>query len=46
MDEIIGLEEAYAVQSPEDNKRLYAKWAKTYESDFVEAKKYRYPLAI
>ena len=46
MDENIGLKEAYAVQTPEDNKRLYAKWAKTYESDFVEAKKYRYPLAI
>lgn len=45
-DESIGLNEAYSVQSPEDNKKLYDKWAKTYESEFVNVKKYRYPKAI
>ena len=42
----IGLDEAYAVQTPDDNRRLYAKWAATYESGFVDARKYRYPRAI
>ena len=42
----LGLDEAYAVKTPEDNRRLYAKWASTYESEFVEKKQYRYPEAI
>ena len=42
----LGLDEAYAVKTPEDNRRLYAKWAATYESSFVDAKQYRYPKAI
>ena len=42
----IGLDEAYALRTPGDNRRLYAKWAATYESEFVDAKKYRYPKAI
>ena len=42
----IGLDEAYALRTPEDNRRLYAKWAATYESEFVDAKKYRYPKAL
>lgn len=45
-DEILGLNEAYSVKTPEDNKRLYAKWAATYDSSFVDAKQYRYPKAI
>lgn len=45
-DDDIGLAEAYAVRTPEDNRRLYAKWAATYESGFVDAHKYRYPKAI
>jgi SAM-dependent methyltransferase len=45
-DDVIGLDEAYSVQTPEDNKRLYAKWAATYDSSFVDAKQYRYPKAI
>ena len=28
----IGLTEAYSVESPDDNRALYAKWADTYES--------------
>lgn len=42
----IDLRDAYSVITPEDNRRLYAKWAESYESSFVEAKKYRYPRAI
>ncbi len=45
-DEALGLDEAYSVESPDDNRRLYAKWAATYESSFVDAKQYRYPKAI
>ena len=45
-ENVLGLDEAYSVKSPDDNRRLYAKWAATYESDFVEAKQYRYPKAI
>jgi len=41
-----GLDEAYSVQTPDDNRRLYAKWAATYESAFVENERYRYPKAI
>jgi predicted TPR repeat methyltransferase len=43
---VLGLDEAYSVKTPEDNRRLYAKWAATYESSFVDAKQYRYPKAI
>ena len=42
----IGLDEAYALRTPDDNRRLYAKWAATYETQFVDAKKYRYPKAV
>lgn len=42
----LGLDEAYSVKTPEDNRRLYAKWASTYESEFVEKQQYRYPQAI
>ena len=38
----LGLEEAYAVETPHDNRLLYASWAATYESGFTEAKGYRY----
>lgn len=38
----IGLDEAYAVETPDDNRRLYAQWATTYESGFIEAKRYEY----
>ena len=45
-DDTLGLDEAYSVKSPDDNRRLYAKWAATYETSFVDAKQYRYPKAI
>ena len=38
----LGLEEAYAVESPEDSRRLYADWATTYDNDFIAAKGYIY----
>ena len=45
-DEPFGLVEAYSVKTPDDNRRLYAQWATTYETSFVDAKAYRYPKAI
>lgn len=45
-ENVLGLDEAYSVKTPDDNRRLYAKWAATYESSFVDAKQYRYPKAI
>ncbi len=39
----IGLEDAYGLKEPEDSVRLYGKWAKTYDTDFVEAVGYIYP---
>ena len=42
-DDALGLDEAYSVKTPEDNKRLYAKWAATYDSSFVDAKQYAIP---
>lgn len=42
----IDLSDAYSVKTPEDNKALYAKWAASYETSFVDVKKYRYPRAI
>ncbi len=39
----ISLSEAYSVESPEDNRALYAKWADTYESDFTVPRRYIYP---
>ncbi|MDD9921534.1 MAG: class I SAM-dependent methyltransferase [Boseongicola sp.] len=40
------LESAYALETPEDNKRLYRNWAETYDSDFVEAKGFRFPALV
>lgn len=42
----IGLDDAYSVKTPEDNKKLYAKWADTYESEFVAKEGYRHPQVI
>ncbi len=38
----LGLDDAYAVETPEDNRALYRDWATTYESDFAEALGYIY----
>ena len=45
-DPIINLEDAYALQTPEDNLALYRKWASTYDSDFAQRNKYVYPKSI
>ena len=42
----IGLNDAYSLKTPEDNKKLYAKWAATYESDFVTNQGYKHPQVI
>lgn len=45
-ENVISLADAYAVVTPEDNKRLYAKWAASYDTSFVESNRYRYPRAV
>ena len=40
------LDDAYALQSPQDNQRLYAAWADTYDSDFAAAMDYQLPLHV
>lgn len=46
-DEITpSLEAAYAVETPDENRRLYAEWASSYEETFVAAKAYRYHLHV
>ena len=32
----INLEDAYTLSSPDDNVRLYSKWAATYDADFAQ----------
>ena len=38
----IGVDDAYAVETPEQNKALYENWATTYESGFIEYMGYVY----
>ena len=40
MNDKLDLEDAYGVKTPDDNLRLYARWAGTYEEDFVAANGY------
>ena len=39
----LGLKDAYAVRTPSDNKALYRQWAKSYDSDFADARGYQFP---
>lgn len=41
-DRDIGLDDAYAVSTPEDNRALYRAWATTYETDFAATHGYVY----
>lgn len=41
-DDKFDLADAYSVESPEDNRKLYRKWADTYESDFLVNRGYVY----
>ena len=40
------LDDAYAVETPDDNRDLYARWAGTYESGFITDNAYRYHLGV
>ena len=40
------LDSAYALETPEDNLRLYRAWAETYDADFVEGTSYRFPKVV
>ncbi len=42
MDEVIKLSEAYSVKSPADNRDLYARWADSYDTLFVQQHEYDY----
>ena len=46
MDDDITLADAYAVQTPDDNRRLYARWADTYDAGFSGAHGYELPDAV
>lgn len=45
-DEHFNLEDAYGVSTPEENKALYARWASTYDAEFVTANDYVYPIRV
>lgn len=45
-DEGPNLDAAYALETPEDNRRLYADWANTYDSGFVRDMDYRLPQMV
>jgi len=40
------LNDAYAVKTPQDSRKLYADWAATYDETFVKANAYIYPRTI
>ncbi len=46
MDDPGDLDSAYALRSPEDNRRYYADWAARYDADFAEAMAYRQPSRV
>ncbi len=41
-----GLQDAYAVKTPDDNLALYRDWADTYDSEFAGPRGYQYPQLI
>lgn len=45
-DDKISLEDAYALQTPEDNVALYRHWAETYDVEFARDRGYQYPQMI
>jgi predicted TPR repeat methyltransferase len=44
--ETLDLSGAYALNSPEDCRRLYAQWADTYDTDFAQSMAYRLPAEV
>lgn len=45
-DDTPGLHDAYALRLPEDSRRLYARWAASYDETFARALGYRLPEAV
>ena len=41
----LDLAAAYAVETPDDSRDLYARWATTYESGFIADNGYVYPVS-
>ena len=41
-----GLDDAYSIKTPDDSRKLYAKWAASYEADFVANQGYEHPKVI
>lgn len=41
-EEGFGLDEAYSVETPDDSRRLYAKWSASYDFDFIAHNRYVY----
>ena len=39
----IGYDDAYSLKTPEDSKKLYKKWAQTYDEDFALSSNYLSP---
>ncbi len=46
MPDKLDLDRAYALETPDDSRALYADWAKTYDSDFAESMDYRLPQIV
>jgi len=42
----LDVDDAYAVETPADNVRLYADWAETYDTDFVASQGYMYHVRV
>ena len=42
----IWLDEAYSLETPDDSRELYAKWAATYDSGFIEPTGYVYHVNV
>lgn len=42
----IGLSDAYSLETPDDNKKLYRDWASTYDDDFALQRGYQYPARL
>ena len=41
-DEGPNLDSVYSLETPDDSRRLYSKWARTYDEDFIEENGYVY----
>ena len=46
MSKKIDLDDAYNIQTPADNVKLYAKWAGSYDVDFAKSTDYILPQQV